>query len=130
MNEVITSKVRLDLLANERSDLRDQKRDLEAQIKELDNALANNETDILAIADELGLDRFAVGKLSFSVSRNVVGNVEDWEQVHAFIKEHDAFYLLQRRLANAAYKEMLDAGDSLPGVEPFTKISLNMRKSA
>lgn len=120
----------LDDLAYARDDLRERKRALEAQIKELDDALAENEQAILAIAEEMGLNRFAVGKLSFSVSENVVGSVEDWDQVYGYIREHDAFYLLQRRLANAAFKELLDTGASLPGVSPFVKRSLNMRKSA
>ncbi|KII34895.1 hypothetical protein NL64_06455 [Pseudomonas fluorescens] len=125
-----TTKQRLDDLATTRDTLREQKRALEAQVKDIDAALAGNETDIIEIADEMGLDRFAVGKLTFSISSQIVGNVEDWDAVHAYIKKNDAFYLLQRRLSNAPYKEILDSGDSLPGVVPFTKRSLNMRKSA
>lgn len=125
-----TTKNRLDDLAIERDRLREAKRTLEAEIKQLDTLLATNEQEIIEIADDLGLDRFAVGKLTFSISEQTVGNVEDWESLYQFIRDNDAFYLLQRRLANAAYKEILDGGDSLPGVVPFTKRSLNMRKSA
>lgn len=125
-----TIKNRLDDLAAERDALREQKRSLEAEIKALDAQLAANEQAMIEIADDLGLDRFAVGKLTFSISEQTVGNVEDWETLYQFIRDNDAFYLLQRRLANAAYKEMLDSGSALPGVVPFTKRSLNMRKSA
>jgi len=125
-----TTKQRLDDLATERDRLREAKRLLETQVKDLDALLAANETDIIEIADELGMDRFAVGKLTFSVSNNVVGNVEDWDALHEYIRSEGAFYLLQRRLSNAPYKEILDSGASLPGVVPFTKRSLNMRKSA
>lgn len=125
-----TTKQRLDNLATQRDVLREAKRTLETQVKELDAQLAANETDIIEIADEMGLDRFAVGKLTFSISNQVVGNVEDWDALHAYIRENNAFYLLQRRLSNAPYKEILDSGDSLAGVVPFTKRSLNMRKSA
>lgn len=125
-----TTKQRLDDLATQRDVLREAKRTLETQVKELDAQLAANETDIIEIADEMGLDRFAVGKLTFSISNQVVGNVEDWDALHAYIRENNAFYLLQRRLSNAPYKEILDSGDSLAGVVPFTKRSLNMRKSA
>lgn len=125
-----TVKIRLDELATERDALRESKRVLEMQIRELDGQLAANELAMIEIADELGLDRFAVGNLTFSISEQTVGNVEDWEEVYDYVREHDAFYLLQRRLSNAAYKEMLDAGDSLPGVVPFTKRALNMRKTS
>ena len=125
-----TTKARLDDLAAERDALREQKRHLEAEIKTLDAKLSTNEQAIIELADDLGLDRFAVGKLTFSISEQTVGNVEDWDDLYQFIRDNDAFYLLQRRLANAAYKEMLDSGGALPGVVPFTKRSLNMRKSA
>ena len=125
-----TTKARLDDLAAERDALREQKRRLEAEIKTLDAKLSTNEQAIIELADDLGLDRFAVGKLTFSISEQTVGNVEDWDDLYQFIRDNDAFYLLQRRLANAAYKEMLDSGGALPGVVPFTKRSLNMRKSA
>ena len=125
-----TTKTRLDTLASTRDSLREQKRLLEAEIKTLDAQLSANEQEIIELADDLGLDRFAVGKLTFSISEQTVGNVEDWDDLYQFIRDNDAFYLLQRRLANAAYKEMLDSGSALPGVVPFTKRSLNMRKSA
>ena len=125
-----TTKTRLDTLASTRDSLREQKRLLEAEIKTLDAQLSANEQEIIELADDLGLDRFAVGKLTFSISEQTVGNVEDWDDLYQFIRDNNAFYLLQRRLANAAYKEMLDSGSALPGVVPFTKRSLNMRKSA
>lgn len=117
-------------LANDRDVLRERKRELEAEVKLLDQALAANELAIIERLDEMGVSRFAVGKLSFSISENTVGNVEDWDQVYAYIRDNNAFHLVQRRLANAAYKELLDMGDSLPGVVPFNKRSLNFRKGA
>jgi hypothetical protein len=117
-------------LANDRDVLRERKRELEAEIKLLDQALAANELAIIERLDGMGVSRFAVGKLSFSISENTVGNVEDWDQVYDYIKANNAFHLVQRRLANAAYKELLDMGDSLPGVVPFNKRSLNFRKGA
>ena len=117
-------------LANRRDTLRERKRKLSAGVDKLDALLAANELAIIERLDEMGVSRFAVGKLSFSISENTVGNVEDWDQVYAYIRDNNAFHLVQRRLANAAYKELLDMGDSLPGVVPFNKRSLNFRKGA
>lgn len=117
-------------LANDRDVLRERKRELEAEVKLLDQALAANELAIIERLDEMGVNKFAVGKLSFSISENTVGNVEDWDQVHAYIRDNNAFHLVQRRLANAAYKELLDMGEELPGVVPFNKRTLNFRKGA
>jgi len=124
------AEVTLAYLANRRDDLREHKRELEAQVKVIDQALAANELEIIERLDEMGVNKFAVGKLSFSISENTVGNVEDWDRVHAYIRDNNAFHLVQRRLANAAYKELLDMGEELPGVVPFNKRTLNFRKGA
>lgn len=124
------TEVTLAYLANRRDDLRERKRELEAEVKSIDKALAENELLIIERLDEMGVNKFAVGKLSFSISENTVGNVEDWDQVHAYIRDNNAFHLVQRRLANAAYKELLDMGEELPGVVPFNKRTLNFRKGA
>lgn len=123
-------KSRLDVLAEERDRLREAKRALEAQLKELDEQLKANEQDILEIADQMGVSRFAVGKLTFSISENVVGHVEDWDKLYDFIWQTKAFHLLHRRLSNAAYKELLDAGEAPAGVNAVPMRSLNMRKAS
>lgn len=117
-------------LANRRFELREAKRELEAQVKVIDKELAANEFELLEAADAAGLTHFRVGKLSLAVSEQIVGTVDDWDQLYEYITEHSAFHLLQRRLGNAAYKEILDSGDTVPGVAPFTKRSINMRASA
>lgn len=114
-------------LASARFELREAKRELEKQVKVIEQQLTANEYELLEAADAVGLTHFRVGNLSLSVSEQVVGNVEDWDQVYAYIKDNDAFHLLQRRLGNAAYKELLDMGNPPPGIVPFTKRSINLR---
>lgn len=126
----LPAEVTLADLANRRDTLRERKRKLSAGVDKLDALLAANELEIIERLDDMGVNKFAVGKLSFSISENIVGNVEDWDQVYAFVRDNGAFHLIQRRLANAAYKELLDMGDELPGVVPFTKRTLNFRKGA
>lgn len=117
-------------LAAVRDGLRVQLKVVQDEEKRLKDLLADNETAIIEQLDAQGVTRSGVGPYSMSISETVVGNVEDWDQVYEYIKDHDAFHLLQRRLANAAYGEILDAGDAMPGVVPFTKRSLNFRKAS
>ena len=117
-------------LAQHRDDLRTLKKDLEDRVKALNAQLDENEGQIMDILDEQGVTRSGVGPFSMSISEQTVGNVTDWDGVYGYISQHKAFHLLQRRLANAAYKELLDLGDAPPGVEPFIKRSLNFRKSS
>lgn len=117
-------------LAEIRDDLRTQLKVVTDEEKRLKALLEGNEFAIIEQLDAQGVTRSGIGPNSMSISETLVGNVQDWDQVHAYIRDNDAFHLLQRRLANAAYGEILALGDELPGVEPFTKRSLNFRKSS
>ena len=56
-----------------------------------------------------------------------VPQVKDWAKFYAYVKKTGQFDLMQRRLADGAVKERLEAGKKLPGVEVFraTVVSLN-----
>ena len=49
-------------------------------------------------------------------------------EVYNFILRNDRFDLLQRRLSDAAVKEMWQDGQSVPGVEPFNVITVSINK--
>jgi len=126
----IPAEVTLADLALARDELRTQLKTVQDEEKRLKELLAENELAIIEQLDAQGVTRSGVGPYSMSISTSTVGNVVDWDQVYAHIHEHEAFHLLQRRLANAAYAEMLEQGETLPGVEPFEKRSLNFRVSS
>jgi len=117
-------------LALARNNLRSRLKVVQDEEKRLKELMAENELAIIEQLDAQGVTRSGVGPYSMSISTSTVGNVVDWDQVYAHIHEHEAFHLLQRRLANAAYAEMLEQGEVLPGVEPFEKRSLNFRVSS
>lgn len=45
--------------------------------------------------------------------------VENWEQLYAYIKQYDAFELLQRRIGEKAVEERWEDGIVIPGVVTF-----------
>ena len=126
----IPAEVTLADLALARDALREEYRELQAEEKRLKALLDDNEQAIIDLLDAQGVTRSGIGPFSMSISETIVGNVDDWDSVYQYIVENDAFHLLQRRLANAAYKEILDGGEAIEGIEPFTKRSLNFRKSS
>lgn len=117
-------------LTDERDQLRERKRQLNAGLKAVDAMLKENEQAMLDALDEQGVEATRVNGVSISISEQVVPTVENWDQVYDYIRQHDAFYLLQRRMNTGPYKELLDMGEELPGVTPFTKRSINMTKRA
>lgn len=54
----------------------------------------------------------------------------DWEEFYAFVKEHDAPFLLEQRIHNTNMKQFLDDNpDMLPiGLNADTKYAITVRK--
>lgn len=107
--------------------LRNKKRDLEASVKSLEGQIEELQSQLLEEMETAGVDKFS-GKLgTVSISTNVVANVEDWDALYPYIAKNKLWHLLQRRVSDPAYRELLDAGKKVPGVQPFSKKRLNLR---
>ena len=108
-------------------ELRDRKRDLEAQVKLIEVEYEGISDALLEKATAEGMDKGAGKKGSFSISTNTVANVTDWDALNAYIKKTGHFHLYQRRVSDPAFRELLEAGKKVPGAEPFTKRRVNLR---
>ncbi len=110
--------------------LRNKKRDLEASVKSLEGQIEELQSQLLEEMESAGVDKFS-GKLgTVSISTNVVANVEDWDALYPYIAKNKLWHLLQRRVSDPAYRELLDAGKKIPGVQPFSKKRLNLRAAS
>lgn len=58
-----------------------------------------------------------------------VYQVKDWDLFYKHVKRTGDFDLLQRRLADAAYKERLEAGKTVPGIEKFMTKTVSITKA-
>lgn len=65
-----------------------------------------------------------------SVSRMTVPSVKDWPAVFAYISKKKAWDLLEKRMARVAYRDRMEAGEEIPGVEPFVKVTLSLTRVA
>lgn len=63
-----------------------------------------------------------------TVSTKDIPQVKDWPAFYRYVQKHKAFDLMQRRLADVAVKERLEAGEKLPGVEVFNAKVVNLNK--
>lgn len=57
-----------------------------------------------------------------------VPKVMDWNAVYAYILKTKSPELLQRRIHEKAWRERLEDGKAVPGVEAFDVITLSLRK--
>lgn len=124
---------------------REKKRKLEAEIKAIDEKLAALEESLTERMDKEGMakatGRFASVSFTSSISANPQGE-EGWTAFYAFMAKKKYWHLLQRRVSDTAYREVLaslNGGGKLedltiknqvPGMLPFTKKRLNLRALA
>jgi hypothetical protein len=109
-------------------DIREEKRRIKAREKELNEQWRSLELEALVRLDEQGMDKASSKTGTISIGENVLPQVVDWDQFGQHILDNEALYLLQRRPAAAAYRELLASGEEIPGVEPYTQRSINLRK--
>lgn len=110
--------------------LREQKHELEAQAKEVALKIEQEEAQLMEHLEKEGLKKAAGAKASVSIGSAVVADVQDWDAFWSYIIKNKYTHLLQRRVSEPAYRELLDAGKKVPGVVPFTKRRLNVRTVA
>jgi hypothetical protein len=115
-------------MVDELHDLREQKRKLEAAVAEIEGKYQGIEEQLVAALDAQKVDATRGKKASCSISTTITAKVIDWDAVHAYIKKTGHFHLFQRRIADTAYRELLERGNKqVPGLEPFTKRRLNLK---
>lgn len=107
-------------------------------IREEKRALAIKEKDINGRYDELeksiverlaaeGMDKATGKAASVSVGESICANLTDWDALTAFIKRNNYFHLLHKRISEPAFRELLALKGVVPGLTPYTKITLNLR---
>jgi hypothetical protein len=116
-------------LIDELYDLNQQKKELNQKLEDLKHEAAEVEQLIFAALDHEDLTqcRGRVGKVTITVSD--VPTVVDWDRFQEYILQTRALHLLERRPAVMAWRELHQSGEVVPGVNPFTKRSLSVRKA-
>lgn len=107
--------------------VREEKRRLEGEIKEVEERLKEIELELMERMEHDGLEKATGSKASASITFSTVADVQDWDKFWPYIAKNKYWHLVQRRVSDPAYRELLEAGKKVPGVQPFTKRRLNLR---
>jgi hypothetical protein len=113
--------------------LRNQKELLEAQTKDKVDAikvkLMKMEAWFKEQMDLQGVKSFKTNHGTAFLSTTDFAQVSDWDAVLEFIKQHDAYDMLEKRIAKIAVRGYIDKMKAVPpGVNYGTKIEVNVRK--
>lgn len=108
--------------------VRDERRLIAARDKVLVAQWDGLKVQMLALLKEQGTEHTGTSAGTATKTTTKHAKVTDWDKFHAWIRESDSFHLLQRRVAEAAFREMLEAGmDAPPGVEAVDVDDISLR---
>ncbi len=113
--------------------LRNKKEAIEAemkdQVKVLKEKMEQFEAWIKEQADAQGVTSFKTKHGTAFLTTTDYANVADWDAVLGFIRENDAYDMLEKRISKVAVRGYIDATKAVPpGVNYGTKLEVNIRK--
>ena len=108
--------------------LREELAEVAEQEKFIKGEISAIEDELLTRMDERKTDRLSNDKLTASKTTTVHASVLDWDAVYDFIKTSGDFSLVQKRISETAYRELLAMGH-VPGIIPkeVTKVAFRKR---
>lgn len=96
------------------------------------DAIGDQETlmreHIIATFSKVDIDGAKGKTASCGIVRKNVPSVKDWGVLYEYIRKTKSFDLLQRRVHEGAWRERLENGKGVPGVEAFDVITLSLTK--
>jgi hypothetical protein len=63
-----------------------------------------------------------------TIDKKTYPSVKDWGKCFPWVAKHKRWDLLRKQLNDAAWREMDDAGKTIPGVEAFTDVTFSVTK--
>ena len=113
--------------------LRNKKEAIEAetkdQVKVLKEKMEQFEAWIKEQADAQGVTSFKTKHGTAFLTTTDFANVADWDAVLGFIRDNEAFDMLEKRIRKVAVRGYIDANKAVPpGVNYGTKLEVNIRK--
>jgi hypothetical protein len=101
---------------------------LTKQVDELKEAYDETELRLIHLIKDQKLEGLHANGISATISETSFGGIDDFQAFEDYIIENNALYLLQRRISQAAYNDLKQAGETVPGLKDFTKTTLSLRK--
>jgi hypothetical protein len=113
--------------------LRTKKDAIEAETKDrvkgIKEKLEQLEAWLKEKADEQGVTSFKTKHGTAFLTTTDYANVGDWDAVLEFVRENEAFDMLEKRISKIAVRGYIEANKEVPpGVNYGTKLEVNVRK--
>jgi hypothetical protein len=113
--------------------LREQKRGIEAKVKEevsvITAKMAKLEAYLKQCMDDQGLTSFKSDYGTAFLTTTDYANVADWDATLNFIRDNNAYDMLEKRVSKMAVRGYIETTKAVPpGINYGTKLEVNIRK--
>lgn len=113
--------------------LRRKKEAIEAKVKddvaEIKRKMEKLEAWLKEQADTLGVTSFKTPHGTAFLTTTDYANVADWDAVLSYIRDNEAYDMLEKRISKTAVRGYIEQNKSVPpGVNYGTKLEINIRK--
>lgn len=113
--------------------LRDQKAAIEGEVKEriadLKGKMEKLEAYLKTQMDAQGLTSFKSDYGTAFLTTTDYANVADWDAVLTFVRDNEAYDMLEKRVSKIAVRGYIESNKAVPpGITYGTKLEVNIRK--
>jgi len=106
--------------------LRDEAADLNKRLEEMKQERAQYEDSLMQLMTEVGATQMGSKHGTASMKLKQVPYISDWHMFTPFLQEN--LQLLQRRISAPAVKEILDAGEEIPGLSFIEEFAISVTR--
>ena len=112
--------------------LRDHKKELQAQHKEqlapINEKMEQMEGWLMRELNRENAESVRTEAGTVFKHTRTSSSVSDWDATLAYIIEHNAWHVLERRVSKTAIEEMAENGEEVPGVKLVRDITVQIRR--
>lgn len=95
------------------------------EIQEQETALENHIIEVLPKSEASGV----AGKVAqANIEMKHIPTVDDWDKFRTYIVKHKAWDMITKRVGSRAILDRMDAGETVPGIKMFNKVTVKLRK--
>lgn len=109
--------------------IRNKKDKISKRLKEINEQETNVEGMILAQMRQEGLDKVTIKRYgTASIKHDIYPAIKNWDECLKFMVERREFVLLTKKINAAVWREMIEEGIKVPGIDSFEKDTLLFRR--
>lgn len=110
--------------------LRNEKDDINGQLKTINEQISSVEYSIITAMEEQGIQQTRTGAGSVSMKVEMYPQVEDLHELVAWAYHNGRADILQKRVASGVFKEIFEDTGMFPeGIKTYEKKTLNVRRA-